>query len=74
MIAHVLLLTFFLKGGLVESKSIVAPSHRDCLVAELDLTTYYMKQKVFVTNGHMAVIEDIEAQCIDVKKAIAEGP
>lgn len=65
----ILLLTYFLKGGLVLTTNIVAHSQLDCTVA-IPLLVQVETDRGFVTVvGKKYTIDSVDAQCIRVPAA-----
>lgn len=71
--AFILLLVFFLHGGLIETKAIVAHSQQDCNEAQLPIVRTYMQSHTLATGGMWSLnkkttdIDYIESQCIKVE-------
>lgn len=63
---YVLLLTYFLKGGLVLTNHIVAHSELDCRTAAPLIQKIEIDKKEITAFSHKYRIESVDVQCIRV--------
>lgn len=69
---YILLLTFFLKGGLIETTTILSWSKSDCETAEPLIVKQYQTDGSVKLEGKMIPIEKIKSQCIKVSESDTE--